>query len=155
MSTIPPFAGFPDEGLTFLAELADHNNREWFEAHKDTYRNNLMTPAQAFVAALGQRLQMILPGIQHDTRLNGAGSLMRIYRDIRFSKDKTPYETHVSMVFWEGKGKKTEKLGVYFRLSAAGASMGAGHHMFPKSLLTAYRDAIAVGRRVSRFADRD
>jgi len=143
MSTIPSFAGFPDEGLAFLAELTDNNNREWFEAHKDTYRNSLMTPAQALVAALGQHLQMILPGIQYDTRLNGSGSFMRIYRDIRFSKDKTPYKTHVSMVFWEGKRKKTENPGFYFRVSAGGASMGAGLHMFPKPMLTSYRDAVA------------
>ena len=83
------FSGFPAEGLTFLAGLEANNNREWFNDHKDDYIQFVQEPMAAFVAALGPRLQDISPGIEYDTRTNGSGSMMRIYRDTRFSNDDT------------------------------------------------------------------
>lgn len=100
------FSGFPEEGIQFLADLDVNNNRDWFQANKKLFQERLQIPAQQFVAALGVRLLKISAGIRYDTRTNGSGSLMRIYRDTRFSKDKTPYKTNISMAFWEGPGKK-------------------------------------------------
>jgi uncharacterized protein (TIGR02453 family) len=146
MSDIPAFSGFPREGLQFLAELAENNNREWFQARKQIYLTQLMEPAQAFVVALGLRLKELSPYIIYDVRTNGTGSLMRIYRDTRFSKDKTPYKTNVSMMFWEGAGKKTQNSGFYVRIEPAGAGIFVGQHTFPKPVLGAYRDAIVDDR---------
>ena len=101
-----PFVGFPENGLRFLSGLKKNNNKEWFDARKETYREGVAEPAQAFVVALGRRLQTISKGIIYDTRLNGGGSVMRVYRDIRFSKDKTPYKDWLGIFFWEGKAKK-------------------------------------------------
>ncbi len=89
MTTTDDFDGFPLEAMQFFADLEHNNNRDWFQAHKPDYQNHIIAPGKAFVLALGQRLAAISPHIQFDTRTNGAGSMLRIYRDIRFSKDKT------------------------------------------------------------------
>ena len=85
------FEGIPEAGLHFLKELAENNNRPWFEAHKKAYQSQVEEPAVALVIALGERLKTLSPNLIYDTRTNGTGSLMRIHCDIRFSKDKTPY----------------------------------------------------------------
>lgn len=125
------FNGFPEAGLQFLADLRDNNDRAWFNPRKAQFKRDLQTHAIAFVEALGARLQSISPGINFDTRTNGAGSLMRIYRDTRFSNDKTPYKTNIGIVFWEGAGKKTEVPGFYFHLSPDETWIGGGLYIFP------------------------
>ncbi len=142
MKGIPTFNGFPKEGLQFLADLAENNNRDWFQKQKQVYVTYLLEPAQAFVVTLGELLRELSPYIIYDTRTNGSGSLMRIYRDTRFSKDKTPYKTNVSMAFWEGAGKKTENPGYFIRIEPAGARVFVGRHSFAKPELAAYRDAV-------------
>ena len=92
------FKGFSDAGLQFLADLRANNNREWFNEHKPIYRDEIVEPALDFIVDFGGRLRAIYPDLNFDTRTNGAGSLMRIYRDTRFSKDKTPYKTNVGIV---------------------------------------------------------
>jgi uncharacterized protein (TIGR02453 family) len=142
MSTLQSFSGFPPAGMQFLRDLAENNNRAWFQAHKKDYLTHLLGPAQAFVVALGERLKALSPHIIYDVRADGRGSLMRIHRDTRFSKDETPYKTNVSMVFWEGRGKKTENPGFFVRLEPTRAGIFAGQHAFPKPVLAAYRDAV-------------
>lgn len=142
-----PFVGFPEEGLRFLSGLKKNNNREWFEARKDVYREQVAAPAQAFVVALGRRLQVISNGIIFDTRLNGSGSVMRIYRDTRFSKDKTPYKDWLGIFFWEGKLKKMENPGYYVHIDPKGSFVAAGHYHFTKSFFEPYRDAVVHTRR--------
>lgn len=137
------FSGFPQAGLQFLADLAANNNRDWFEANKATYQTQLLEPAQTFLTELGQKLQTISEGVRYDTRTNGGGTLMRIHRDTRFSKDKTPYKTNISGLFWEGAGKKMEHPAFGFELSANGLRMMAGIFHFSKPMLAAYREAVA------------
>lgn len=137
------FDGFPPGALPFFKELSANNRRDWFEGHRQDYSEFILEPAQAFTAALGERLKEISPGIECDTQTNGRGSIERIYRDVRFSKDKTPYKTHLGIVFWQGvAGKKTENPGFYFRMDAEGGALFAGVHEFPRSLLKRYRDAV-------------
>lgn len=143
MAEVTAFAGFPTEGVQFLAELAQNNHRDWFVAHKKTYEQALRAPALAFIATLGEELKAIAPGIRYDLRTNGAGSLMRINRDTRFSADKTPYKDHVDMLWWAGNGRKTENPAFGFRLTASEAGLMVGMHGFPKPVLAAYRDAVA------------
>jgi len=137
-----PFSGFPKEGVQFLADLVENNNREWFQANKKVFQEQLQKPAQQFVIALGMRLQEISPSIRFDTRTNGSGSLMRIYRDIRFSKDKTPYKTHVSMAFWEGSGKKLANPAFLVRFGPSSGGIYAGQYIFDKIKLDAFREAV-------------
>jgi uncharacterized protein (TIGR02453 family) len=142
MNQTPAFPGFPPEALHFLRELAANNNREWFQAHKDDYLQYVLEPAQHYTLALGERLREISAGITYDTRTNGSGSILRIYRDTRFSKDKTPYNTHLRVVFWEGARKKMENPSFFVRMDPAGVGLYTGLHRFPKPVLAAYRDAV-------------
>jgi len=140
--SVPPFAGFPPAASRFLHDLEANNDRDWFQAHKQDYVDSIVTPAQSFVIALGERLQKLLPGLRYDTRTDGRGSLGRIYRDVRFSKDKRPFYTHVRIAFWEGPGKKRESpgFGVYFE--DGGWGVHGGIERFPEPLLDAYRHAV-------------
>lgn len=140
------FSGFPRAGIQFLADLAANNNREWFQANKEIYQEQLLVPAQQFVLDLGRRLQEISSGISYDTRTNGSGSLMRIYRDTRFSEDKTPYKTNISMSFWEGTGKKMANPGFFLRFGPSGGGIYVGQHAFDKAKLAVYRDAVVDER---------
>ncbi|NDJ52424.1 MAG: DUF2461 domain-containing protein [Chloroflexi bacterium] len=142
MTTALDFEGFPAEAFTFLRNLGDNNTREWFEEHKDTYQTTIVEPSKAFILALGDRLKTLSPNVRYDTATNGSGSMFRIYRDVRFSKDKTPYKTQLGMVFWIGPGKKTEHPGYYFQISPEGGFTGGGSYFMPKEMLAAYQQAV-------------
>jgi uncharacterized protein (TIGR02453 family) len=135
--------GFPIEALQFFKDIEKNNNKAWFEAHKEEYARSVQQPAQEFVMMLGARLQELSPGISFDLSLSGSGSIMRIYRDTRFSPDKTPYKTYLGMRLWEGPGYKDAFSGLFIWLDYNGAGIHLGQHMFSKEYLTAYRDAVA------------
>ncbi len=137
------FTGFPMDVVDFLHELAQNNDRTWFEANKHRYSEGVIANVPAFVEALGSRLQTeISQGIIYDTRTNGAGSMMRIYRDTRFSKDKTPYKTNIAFAFWEGPRKKMENPSFGFQFGTFGAGLYGGLWQFEKNFLQAYREAV-------------
>ncbi len=136
------FTGFPKEGLGFLAELKENNYREWFNERKNDYQELLVKPAQSFVVALGNRLTSISEDMVYDTRTNGSGSILRIYRDIRFSKDKSPYNTRLRVRFWEGPGKKKERPGFFVGMDETGGGIHGGLWTFPKPLLEKYRESV-------------
>ena len=92
------FHGFPKAAVTFYEELAQNNAKAWFETHKALYQQDVIVPAQQFVLAMGERLKILSPAIIADTRLNGSGSIFRIYRDTRFSPDKSPYKTFLGIL---------------------------------------------------------
>ena len=137
-----PFHGFPREAPKFYEDLTYNNNRDWFNEHKDIYKEYVLAPAQAFVLAMGERLRALAPDVVADTRTTGAGSIFRIYRDTRFTRDKTPYKTFLGIFFWEGSRKKTENSGFYFHLEQSRLMLAAGIHVFPRPLLDVYRDAV-------------
>lgn len=134
------FAGFPAEGLEFLAQLAENNEREWFKANKKTYDEALLDPAKRFVEAMGARLAEFAPEVRAEPRVNG--SIFRINRDTRFSKDKTPYKTHLDLWFWSGEERGWESSGFFFRMKPDHLILGAGIHQM-KKLLGPYREAVA------------
>ena len=142
MNLQPAFPGFPEAGMQFLADLAENNNREWFRARKEDYGQYVLEPAQDFVFALGEQLRTISEGIMYDTQTSGRGSILRIYRDTRFSKDKTPFHTHLRMLFWEGTRKKMENPGFFVSVGPEGAGIYVGMHQFSKPFLEAYREAV-------------
>ncbi|MBM4326907.1 MAG: DUF2461 domain-containing protein [Deltaproteobacteria bacterium] len=134
------FDGFPQKGVEFLRQLAEHNDREWFSRHKPDYDEFLLAPARDFVTAMGARLQKMSPGIIADPRTDR--SIFRINRDTRFAKDKSPYKTHLGIFFWEGNRPKMECPGFYFHLEPPTLMLAAGLYCFPKHLLETYRDAV-------------
>lgn len=134
------FSGFQQGCLNFFAELAVNNNKAWFDAHKAEYEKEVLAPARAFVVAMGARLQHIAPAVKADPRVNK--SLFRIYRDVRFSRDKSPYKTHMGLWFWEGGEKRMACPGFYFHLEPAKMMLGCGFYQFPPHVLDAYRQAV-------------
>ncbi|MCB9451420.1 MAG: DUF2461 domain-containing protein [Anaerolineaceae bacterium] len=149
----PPFSGFPQAGLDFLAQLAANNEWAWFEAHKDDYQKLLLEPAQAFVVNLGAKLEGLVDGLYSDPRTDGRGVLMRIHRDTRFSKDKSPYKTNISGIFWAGERKKMESSAFGFQIEADGMGLMAGMFSFTPAMLTAYRAAVDDDRQGGKLAD--
>lgn len=155
MTEVQAFEGFPKQAFQFFKDIGANNNREWFQEHKQDYIHHVQTPAVSFLVALGERLKLISPAITYDTRTNGAGSLMRIYRDIRFSKDKSPYKTHIGMNLWEGTSKK-ETPGYHFWMDRKGGAVYGGFHVFPKPFIPAYREAVAAeasGKALAQAVD--
>ena len=134
------FAGFPPECLRFFRGLARHNDRAWFGAHKADYERDVLVPARAFVVAMGARLRRLSPGLRVDPRTGGAGSIFRIHRDVRFSKDKRPYKTNLGILFWEGERKSGS--GYYFHLEPSGLELYVGMYAFDKDQLSAWRRAV-------------
>ncbi|MEN8173146.1 MAG: DUF2461 domain-containing protein [Chloroflexota bacterium] len=134
------FDGFPTDTIRFLAELRANNNKPWFDEHKPDFEAFIMNPARAFVGALGKRLRELSHDVVADPRVNK--SIFRIYRDIRFSHDKTPYKTHLALLFWVGEGAKLENPGYYFHLDAENLLLGGGIYQFTKPMLKAYREAV-------------
>lgn len=159
MSAKSGFAGFPKDAVAFLSELAENNEKEWFDANKGRYEESLMAPTRDFVVAMGERLAELAPDINADPRVNG--SIFRIYRDVRFSKDKSPYKTHMGVWFWDGPGAKMDRPGFYFHLQPPNLMLGGGLHTFSRPLLAAYRDAavdpaygLALTDAVARVGER-
>ena len=137
------FSGFPRSAFKFFKDLKQNNDRDWFTANKNVYVESVLEPAKLFIEALGKRLSEIHPYVQYDTATNGSGSMFRIYRDVRFSKDKSPYKTHLGIVFWFDAGrKKTEAPGYYFGMSDGPPQIHGGHYQFGKEHLKAYREYI-------------
>jgi uncharacterized protein (TIGR02453 family) len=148
-----PFTGFSRETTSFFKELAQNNQRSWFDANRERYQQQVIAPAQAFVLAMGNRLSRLAPSIIADPRSNGSGSIYRIHRDVRFSKDKTPYKTNLGIFFWHGAPVKGNQPGFYFHLEAEYLALYAGSYVFEKSILDRYRQAVAhpdKGRQLLR-----
>lgn len=144
MTASSAFAGFPETTFRFLAGLAEHNDKAWFDAHRADYEAGYVAPAKAFVSALGPRLQAVAPGVGYEPRVNG--SIFRINRDVRFSKDKTPYKPHLDLWFWEGERRGWDTPGFFFRMFAGRLILGAGMHRFGKPQLEAWRRAVLDDR---------
>ncbi|MDA0368276.1 MAG: DUF2461 domain-containing protein [Proteobacteria bacterium] len=134
------FNGFPKDATTFLKGLAKNNKKEWFDAHRAEYENGLLEPCKDFVAAIGPKLAKIAPDIHAVPKVTG--SIMRINRDTRFAKDKTPYKTYMGLWFWQGAGRSRECPGFYFGIGGDELTLGAGMHMFGPKQLDAYRKAL-------------
>lgn len=119
------FSGFPEEMFSFLTDLGNNNNREWFSNNKERYENFVVEPVTRFIVAVGQFLPAISDVYIADTRRNG-GSMFRIYRDTRFSKDKRPYKENVGCQFRHSAGKNVHAPCFYVHLAPAEVFIGGG-----------------------------
>lgn len=134
------FNGFTKKTASFFRRLAKNNTKEWFDAHKAEYEEHVLEPSRLFVLTMGDKLSKIAPKIVAEPKVNK--SLFRIHRDTRFSKDKSPYKTHLGIWMWEGPLKRMENSGFYFHLEPGNMMLGVGIYMFPKEHLVAYRDSV-------------
>jgi uncharacterized protein (TIGR02453 family) len=131
----PP--SFSPELFAFLRELKANNQREWFNANKGRYENDVKEPALAFVEDLGYRLPAFAPHLVADKR-----SMFRIYRDTRFAKDKSPYKTHVGIYFRHARSAEADTAGLYLHLDPDHAFLGAGIWHPGSPALKRIRDAL-------------
>jgi uncharacterized protein (TIGR02453 family) len=140
MQSLPVFNGFPKETIDFFKELKRNNNKTWFQEHKKNYEEYVVVPAREFVDAISMRLKEISPYIYAIPKIDK--SIFRIYRDIRFSKDKRPFKTHLGIYFWEGSGQKLECSGFYFHIEPPNLLLGVGLHIFPRHIIEEYRKSV-------------
>jgi uncharacterized protein (TIGR02453 family) len=117
--------GFSNGTFAFLRDLAKNNDREWFQANKTRFEEVVKEPALRFIVEFGPHLQKISPHFRADPRGNG-GSLFRIYRDTRFSKDKSPYKTHTGIQFRHEAGKDAHTPGYYLHIEPGSCFFGVG-----------------------------
>lgn len=134
------FRGFPRKLPEFFSELEKNNSKAWFDSHKEAYETHVKLPSQEFVAAMGEHLKEISPGINAIPKVNK--SLFRLNRDTRFSHDKSPYKTNLGILFWEGPCKRMESSGFYFHMEKDLIKIGCGMYIFPKNLLDRFRHAV-------------
>ena len=122
---MPPTAHFTPALFEFLAELAENNNREWFNANKARYERDVRDALVSFVGDFGDKLYEISPHMVADPRPSG-GSVFRIYRDVRFSKDKSPYKTNAGIHFRHQVGREVHGPGLYLHLQPGSVFAGIG-----------------------------
>ena len=112
---MPKFTGFPPGTLRFLRELERNNDREWFAVNKPRYEALVREPALDFIATMGPKLLSISDHFVALPKKTG-GSLMRVYRDTRFGKDKTPYKTNIGIQFRHEVAKDIHAPGYYLHI---------------------------------------
>lgn len=134
------FRGFPPGALAFFGELATHNDREWFNAHKDDYERSLKAPMMDLVADLTTALSARSVPLHGEPRR----ALFRLHRDVRFSKDKSPYKTHIAAVLTRD-GEKSSQGFLYVHCGHDERFGALGFYQLEPPQLAAFRDRI-VGR---------
>jgi len=135
------FRGFEPTIFQFLEELADNNNRSWFQENKWRYETEVLEPCLAFIRDFRPRLKRISPLFAASDRRTG-GSLMRVYRDTRFSKDKTPLKTNVGIQFRHELGRDVHTPGFYVHIAPDECFLAMGVWRPDRPSLTQIRQAI-------------
>lgn len=131
----PAVPYFNQKALDFLRQLKHNNRREWFEARREVYENELKSPMLALIEKITLGMMGYAPGHVRPA----AKCMLRIYRDTRFSPDKTPYKTHLA-AWWARNGmEKTSGSGYYMHISPTELTVAAGVYMPPKEQLFAIR----------------
>jgi uncharacterized protein (TIGR02453 family) len=146
-------ASFGPELFTFLADLRANNDREWFAANRNRYEEHLLEPALDFINAFAPRLERISPHFRADARPSG-GSLFRIYRDTRFSKDKTPYKTNLGIHFRHERAKDAYAPGFYLHIGAGEVFAGGGIWHPGTEAATRIREAVVADPKRWKHATR-
>lgn len=136
------FNGFSKDFFKFLEEIATNNERVWFNANKARFQDVVQGEMSEFIAAMAPRLAKISPHYVADPKRNG-GSMFRIYRDVRFSKDKRPYKEHAACQFRHARGKDAHAPGFYVHIEPSQIVFGGGIWKPPADKLQLIRQKIA------------
>jgi uncharacterized protein (TIGR02453 family) len=135
----PPFPGFPEEGLEFLRQLPENNDRDWFEDRRVVYEEKVRFPLKCLVADVARRMKDVdLPLTGHPTR-----SRFRIYRDLRFTDDPRPYKENVGAVF-DRSGEKKAEGAVYVHVEPGASFLASGFYRPSVSYLKPLREKMAT-----------
>jgi len=141
--SVPRYAGFTPESLSFLEELGANNNREWFKANKRRYEEQVLDVALRFIQSMQDPLAEFAPHfVAQATRVGG--SLMRVYRDTRFSKNKLPYKTNIGIQFRHERAKDMHSPGYYVHVDPEQVFVGVGMWRPDSDPLRMIRERIAA-----------
>ena len=142
---------FTTHSLGFFRGIKKNNNKQWFEAHRDDYERQVREPMRELISEMSSRMKKFAPEMMGDAKR----SMFRINRDIRFSKDKSPYKTNAACWFFHrsagarvGSEAEEGSAGFYFHLEPGRSMVGGGLWMPPRPSLNKIRDAIAEKPRV-------
>lgn len=131
---------FPQITCAFLAELERNNDRTWFADNMARYQTDWLEPAKDFVSALSGQMKALTPPHKAEARVNG--SIRRLQRDTRFSRDKTPYDPKLHFIFWTGD-HPTRSSGIHIVLHPDRLGLGVGHFAMSATELDRYRFAVS------------
>ena len=134
---------FGPEALKFLRALKRNNRREWFQPRKDDYERSVRMPMIAIVERLAVDMRAVAPEVVVDPKR----AVFRIYRDTRFSSDKSPYKTHVAASFPWRRAARHEGAGLYFHVSPTEVWIGGGLYAPETAQLQAVREHLAANLR--------
>ncbi len=134
------FDGFSSATIQFLRNLRDNNHKEWFELHKQDYLNDLLKPLQALTAGLGPFMLSIDPDLEVTPALNR--TISRIYRDTRFSKDKSPYKTSHWITFKRLRKEWKDYPVFFFEISPSSYRYGMGFYRASRQTMDNFRKSI-------------
>ena len=140
------FPGFPPEALTFFRNLARNNRREWFQPRKAIFEEQVKQPMRELVGALNHAMQSFAPEYATDPDK----AIYRIYRDTRFSKDKTPYKDHIAASFYRGGTGPHHYGGYYVHVSHKEVAVGGGVYMPEPAVLLSIRQHVAENHQKLR-----
>jgi len=132
---------FTTEGMSFLGEIDKNNNRDWFHENKSEYESLVRTPALNFIDDIRNELTHISPHFLALAKKVG-GSLMRVHRDVRFSRDRSPYKTNIGIQFRHEMGKDVHAPGFYLHIEPGDCFIGVGIWRPDSFALGKIRDAI-------------
>lgn len=139
----PRYVGFNDTTIGFLRELSRNNNRDWFKENKPRYEELVLDVALRFIQSMQKPLADFAPHfVALPTRVGG--SLMRVYRDTRFSKNKLPYKTNIGIQFRHEQAKDVHSPGYYLHIEPDSVFLGAGMWRPDSDPLRAIRERIAA-----------
>ena len=144
------FSGFPESGLAFLRELNKHNDRDWFEAHRKVLDDEMVPAMLDWCSELTLRLRDVMPKLVFVPRVGG--SLYRLNRDVRFSRDKSPYDTQLAALLWEG-AEKNDAPGVSLQVSPDEVIFGGGLLVFEEGRLDRFRKLLHDPAAATRLGE--
>ncbi len=136
--TIEKFTGFTPAMVQFFRDLEVNNNKEWFDAHKPVYEKEIIQPLKALVTAMSPAMYAIDPRFEFRPHR----VLSRIYRDTRFSADKTPYKTHMWMTFQRPVANWMDFPGFFMEISADNYQYGMGLYAAKKQIMEDFRSKV-------------
>jgi uncharacterized protein (TIGR02453 family) len=134
------FLGFTQEGLDFLDQIKENNNKVWFENNRHIWEETILKPNIAYVEEMGEHLIALAPFIKALPKVSG--SLFRIYKDTRFSHDKTPIKTKIGILFWQGSSHRMQSASFYMHYTSSEVFVATGIRTFKPPLLKKYREYI-------------
>jgi uncharacterized protein (TIGR02453 family) len=149
MESTADFKGFPKEAVRFFIDLKKNNSKTWFNANRKIYEEFVLVPAQQFVVALAKRLKKHRPELIAIPRIDRA--IFRLNRDVRFTRDKSPYKTHLGIWLWEGNRPKLECPGFYMHLEPPDVMISSGLYMLPPDELAQFRRSVTEPKTGKKF----